>query len=57
MNSVTTIFNMGIMKGYDQRFFPGTSLTRAETAVILNRTLKVIKISSTSDNLPAPSIK
>jgi len=45
------------MKGYDQRFFPGTSLTRAETAVILNRTLKVIKISSTSDNLPAPSIK
>ena len=57
INAVTTIFNMGIMKGYNQRFFPGTSLTRAETAAILNRALKVIKISSTGDNLPTLPIK
>ena len=56
-NALTKLFNMGIMKGYNQSFFPGSSLTRAETAVVLNRTLNVIKISSTGDNVPTSIIK
>lgn len=54
INATNMLFNMGIMKGYDQNFYPGSSLTRAETATILSRTLNVIRISSIEKNKLVP---
>ncbi len=57
-NAISLIFNTGIMKGKDsQQFYPHDPITRAELAVILNRTLNTLQHAIPLRETPASEQK